>query len=225
MPATDRRLLALLTTCLLSLAAAPVARADIGTPGALYTGASAPTADKPQSKLWYHDGSWWGVMYDRSRGAFTIQERRDGTWVSTGTEVDARDRSWADAAWDGNHLDIVSAGQIVTDPGMAVRFSRFEYDSTARRYTRSVDPIALTSYGVEGAVLDRDSSGRLWITFTHNSTVWVTHTASSDQSWTTPTVLGTSTTSTISSTPIATAAGKAPKPPKKPGGAGGGDPL
>src|SRR4051812_16262451 len=24
---------------------------------------SAPTADKPQSKLWWNDGAWWAVMF------------------------------------------------------------------------------------------------------------------------------------------------------------------
>ena len=45
---------------------APTAQAA-GTRGPAYVsaGVSAPTGQKPQSKLWFHDGSWWGV---RRRG-------------------------------------------------------------------------------------------------------------------------------------------------------------
>jgi hypothetical protein len=32
-----------------------------------------PTDDKPQSKLWFHDGTWWGVLYSTQAHATTIQ--------------------------------------------------------------------------------------------------------------------------------------------------------
>src|SRR5919197_4394442 len=38
--------------------------ADTGTRDFSYSGASAPTGQKPQSKLWFNDGSWWGVLYN-----------------------------------------------------------------------------------------------------------------------------------------------------------------
>src|SRR5215218_5220794 len=36
------------------------------------TSASAPTADKPQSKLWFLDGRWWGVLFNASTRRFEI---------------------------------------------------------------------------------------------------------------------------------------------------------
>src|SRR3712207_279850 len=66
-----RAVLASLTAVLvgLGLLAVPVtaaaAEGDIGFEGPSYTGvANPPTADKPQSKLWFHDGSWWAHMFD-----------------------------------------------------------------------------------------------------------------------------------------------------------------
>ena len=116
-----------LTAALLALAlgiaalgAAPV-RADVGTAGSLYTGkggtATAPTGEKPQAKTWFHDGAWWAVMYNTATGSFEIYKRIDGAWSTTGTVVDARDGSWQDVLWDGNHLQVVSAGNRATNTG------------------------------------------------------------------------------------------------------------
>ena len=35
---------------------------DRGHEGIAYVEAVNPTASKPQSKLWFNDGLWWGVM-------------------------------------------------------------------------------------------------------------------------------------------------------------------
>jgi hypothetical protein len=34
--------------------------------------ATAPTGQKPQSKLWFADGLWWGVLFNASVGDFQI---------------------------------------------------------------------------------------------------------------------------------------------------------
>ena len=30
------------------------------------SGVSAPTGQKPQSKLWHNDGSWWGTLFSQA---------------------------------------------------------------------------------------------------------------------------------------------------------------
>ena len=188
-----------LTAALLALAlgiaalgAAPV-RADVGTAGSLYTGkggtATAPTGEKPQAKTWFHDGAWWAVMYNTATGSFEIYKRIDGAWSTTGTVVDARDGSWQDVLWDGNHLQVVSAGNRATNTGSAVRYSRFGYDSSTQRYVVEIPQVSLTNYGVEVAVLDRDSTGAIWITYTHGSQVYVTHSTTDQSTWVTPYVM------------------------------------
>src|SRR4051812_21482126 len=41
-------------------------------------GVNGPSAEKPQSKLWYNDGLWWGNMFDVASGSWRIF-RLDGT--------------------------------------------------------------------------------------------------------------------------------------------------
>ena len=92
-----------------------------------------PTASKPQSKLWFNDGTWWGVLYAAS-GGFHIQ-RLDNTtqkWVDTGTVVDERKASHADVLWDGSKLSIATAGPSSTTSGDSGRFLQYTYDSAAK---------------------------------------------------------------------------------------------
>ena len=35
------------------------------------SGVSAPTGEKPQSKLWYADGSWWGALFSVPSDAYS----------------------------------------------------------------------------------------------------------------------------------------------------------
>ncbi|HET8681782.1 MAG TPA: hypothetical protein VFM54_07890, partial [Micromonosporaceae bacterium] len=62
---------ALVLGLLAGLLAGPVATAqpafaveDVGYAGPATTGdGSAATGEKPQSKLWWNDGSWWSVLF------------------------------------------------------------------------------------------------------------------------------------------------------------------
>ena len=89
---------------LLPLVTGP-ASAAVGTPttyqGDLYAAAaSGPSADKPQSKLWFNAGSWWALMVN---GAGTVNifklDRASHKWSDTGTVVDERTTSTGDALW------------------------------------------------------------------------------------------------------------------------------
>ncbi len=82
-------------------------------------GVKAPTGRKPEAaKLWFNDGSWWGVLFDRSRDAYMIYrfDWDSDSWVGTGQMVDDRNFSRADVLWDGSHLYTVSGG---IDPASA----------------------------------------------------------------------------------------------------------
>ena len=71
---------------LLGISTSATAAEDYGYPGNSYTGVSnPPTSDKPQSKLWWHDGSWWADMWTTGTGWEIYQLDVDSkTWVSTG---------------------------------------------------------------------------------------------------------------------------------------------
>src|SRR5690348_13057034 len=66
--------LAGVTALLLPAPAATAAAAgDFGYRDGSFSGAgTAPTADKPQSKLWFNDGSWWADMFAPASGTWHV---------------------------------------------------------------------------------------------------------------------------------------------------------
>src|SRR5215210_4765780 len=50
-------------------------------------------------------------------------------------------------------------------------------------------PVNITSAGMEAIVLAKDTTGKLWVTYTQNSRVYVNHTLNSDLNWGVPFVL------------------------------------
>jgi Big-like domain-containing protein len=148
-----------------------------------------PTGEKPQSKLWFNDGIWWASLFNRSTEEHHIY-RYDWsahTWSDTGTLIDERNSSKADILWDGTHLYVVSAGSGLTTSSHGARILRYSYDPTTKRYTRDQGfPVTITNAGLETIVLDKDTTGKLWVTYTQNSKVYVNRTLSDDRTWGTP---------------------------------------
>ena len=181
-------LIGLLVGTLGVIAASPAHADNIGYQGPGYQGSSDPTSEKPQSKLWHHDGVWWAAMYSPSAKAFTIHELGWGSqkWSDTGVVIDTRGKAKLDVLWDGSKLYVAAAGQGDTAADDA-RMYRFTYDEADRTY--SLDPtfpVTLVSGGMEAIVMDQDTAGQVWVTFTRNSTVYVTHSGASDTSWVAP---------------------------------------
>jgi hypothetical protein len=194
-----RRLVTWLVVAALSALSAIVA---LGTPAAAaegyvgpnYTGTSAPTAEKPQSKLWYNDGYWWGSLFDRVSTDYTIHRLNPATqtWVNTGVLIDERYQSHMDVLWDGTHLYVASAGPSATSSSQSARLYRFSYNAANDTYTLDPGyPVTPVTGGMEAIVMDQDSLGRIWITYTRNNSVWVVHTVAGTGSWVAPYVIPT----------------------------------
>ena len=159
---------------------ASAAQAAVGVQDFSYADASpinphqptAPTGEKPQSKLWFNDGIWWGSIWSKTK--YTIQ-RYDvsGTWVDTGVTIDPRDKSQADMLWDGTHLYAISnvhEASSTLDP--AVRLYRFSYNAATKSYTSDwANPVIIfqpsSTSDLETVAIDKDSTGVLWATFTY----------------------------------------------------------
>ncbi len=195
---------------------ASAAAGDVGFAGPTYgSGVVDPTETKPESKLWWNDGSWWASMYDAASTDFTIRrlDLASKTWVNTGVVIDDRPGSRQDALWDGTHL-YVSSHIFSLSPasGNPARLSRFSYDSGTRTYSLDAGfPVAINDYKTESLVIDKDSTGKLWATWTQGNKVWISHTTTSDTAWTTPfvpPVQGTSLASDDISSVIAFGPGK-----------------
>src|SRR5215208_3055185 len=151
-----------------------------------------PTGEKPQSKLWFNDGTWWASMFNRTAEEYHVYryDRATHTWSDTGTLIDERNSSKADTLWDGKNLYVVSAGESNTNTAHGARILRYSYDRATKRYTRDPGfPVTITSGGLETIVLDKDTTGKLWVAYTQNKKVYANRTLSNDQTWGTPFVL------------------------------------
>ena len=115
-------------------------------PDADGSGGDDVTSYRNQSKLWFNDGRWWAILFDKTgpagNGTYRIQSFNMATqaWTTsnTATQVDNRNRSNADALWDGTNLYVVSShdhGRNWASNG-ALRLYKYTY-SAARRRTRS----------------------------------------------------------------------------------------
>jgi hypothetical protein len=172
------------------VASVPGAGAAVGVPTTYVDQSYAsaiknPSADKPQSKLWYTDGFWWALMVPNGRTDTHIFKlsRTTHAWADTGTVVDSRINSTGDALWTpGDRTLTVVTRDATANP----RITRFTYDPATDHYTMdSGFPVTVNSGGgSESATIDRDSTGRLWITYTRGSRLWVAHSDPSGLSWT-----------------------------------------
>jgi hypothetical protein len=181
----------------LALAAAAPASADVGFRDFSYgTSVTAPTGQKPQSKLWWTSGgTWWGVLWSTGANSWTIQKfnKATGTWSDTGVKVDNRRTAGPDALWDGSTLYIASAlkeGSTQTDARVLVY--RFSFNGSS--WSSLGSPVSVTDGKPETLVLDKDSTGTLWLTYTASNgaagkSVYVAHTTTSGTTWGTPYVL------------------------------------
>ena len=156
---------------------------------------AAPTEDKPQSKLWFTDGSWWALMRTTGAGAdgdadITIHRLLpDHTWRDTGTVVDTRPDGTGDALWEDGTLLVVSRV-----PSGSVDVARLAYDPAGDTYTMASGfPRSVAAGSIESVTIARDSRGRLWVTFTKPNPadtrlnqVWVAHSTTGDTAWTAP---------------------------------------
>src|SRR3954451_1397565 len=199
-----------LTVVPLSAPAATAATGDIGFVDQSFTGVTnPPTSDKPQSKLWFNDGLWWATMFDPVSVTWHIfrLDRATQTWVDTGTQVDNRVQTLSDALWDGQKLYIASQwvtisttaapkASVVNKPA---RLYRYSYLPASKTYVLdSGFPAVINDNSSETLNIDKDSTGRLWATWTQVSgssatgftnAVYVNSTVGSDNVWGTPMVL------------------------------------
>jgi hypothetical protein len=152
-------------------------------------GTATATQDKPQSKLWRHDGSWWALMNGQvDKNVFIHRLTANHTWQQTGTEVDTK-KSYGDVLADGDTLYVLSRRPADGKTALI----RFTYDDATDSYQKSSGyPVVVITVPTESATIAKDSTGVLWATYTAPdsdglSKVWVTHsTGSSDKTWVTP---------------------------------------
>lgn len=199
----------LVATSMLSAPTAHATTGDIGHLDQSYTGATNPaTSDKPQSKLWYNDGLWWATMFNSTSLTWHIYrlDRAAGTWVDTGTRVDDRPQTLSDALWSGSKLYIGSQYVTVSDDSTTrvsvakpARLYRYSYNSTTKTYTLDTGfPSAINNSSSESLTIDKDTTGRIWATWTqvsgsstsgYASKVYINSSGNGGSTWGSPMVL------------------------------------
>jgi hypothetical protein len=170
------------------------AQARLQVQGPSFRGTVEPTGTKrPESVVWWNDGSWWGDLWDVQTQGFHIFRfsASRARWIDTKTAVDGRADTGADALWDGSHL-YIATHKRVRDTAPAVRGSasylfRFSYSHSRHRYTLDRGfPTAINNYRTETLVIDEDTTGRLWATWQQGSAIYVASLPAHSRTWRPP---------------------------------------
>jgi len=145
--------IAVMAMAALFVAAPAGAAPSVGVPGPNWDGGpSAPSSDKPQSKLWYTTDAqgkvtWWASMWITSTQSGSFQIARFDTasqsWKPTGAVIDSRSLSIQDTLWDGAHLYVASAvsQRPSQDPSssavdLATRVLRFSFNPSTQTWSK-----------------------------------------------------------------------------------------
>jgi hypothetical protein len=160
------------------------------------SGSSTPTGEKPESKLWFNDGSWWGSLFSPSAGHYRIHRFDSGSqaWTDTGTTLDTRASSKADVLWDDAGQKLYVASHLFTTSGSSTstagnwgKLFRYSYDAVTRTYSLdSGFPVSVTRGRSETLTLAKDGNGRLFVTYVESSKVKINWSLSNDADWGTP---------------------------------------
>ena len=165
---------------------------DVGFDGPASDVGGAPSGSKPESKLWFNDGSWWGSLRDASTADFYIWrlDRTTHAWIRTGTALDNRNGTRADVLWDGTKLFVASHQFSESDGAGTSRLYRYSYNTGTDTYTLDGGfPATINSVKSETLTIAKDSTGQLWATWEQGLQIWVNRTLGSDAVWGTPFVL------------------------------------
>jgi hypothetical protein len=122
---------------------------------------SATTGEKPQSKLWFHAGTWWAVLPSTSvvpSGTWLWRLEANQSWTNV-LRIAASTSTQADAKLVGDVTHILlhaGASQLVSVEYVPAANT---YALWATRPTATSIPLA----GSETATIDIDSGGRMWL--------------------------------------------------------------
>ncbi len=174
------------------------------------SGNSDPTGEKPESKLWWNDGVWWGSLYNDAVQEYHIYrlDLASQAWLDTGTVLDDRNSSNADVLWDGQHLYVASHifttnGQPDPSPSNWGRLYRYSYSAGTQTYSLDTGfPVMVTQGKSETLVVAKDTAGRLWVTYVEAGKVMVNHSLGGDSAWGTPYTLPVTGTSNLTADDI-----------------------
>lgn len=157
-----------------------------------------PTGRQNESKVWWHDGRWWAILRSDGAAAYHIYRLDLGRqeWIDTGVAADDRQHARADVLWDSqsgklyvaSHYHTNSPGRRSADAEWA-RLYRYSYSGGQYQLDAGF-PTIIAQHRTETMVLDKDSTGLLWVTFVSRESgsnqplqVYVNTTNGPDDNW------------------------------------------
>jgi hypothetical protein len=175
-------------------------------------GAARPSSDKPQSKLWFTDGTWYAGMFLHQTSPTVRDENRiwaltaDKTgWTVKTTVVDARDTSHADYLWDevSQTLYVISSvpvpATVPTVPlttGDDIRVFKYSYNAGTNVYTKvagfphaipnTISVPNVSKGGAQTVTIALDSTGDLWAAWPHSGEVRYSRSEDGGVTWSIP---------------------------------------
>jgi hypothetical protein len=158
----------------------PALALELDAPEGYAIDSCSGTDSKPQSKLWYLDGSWWCII--DSPAGNCIFELVDKQWRRLETPVLGGHDGRADALWDGKRLIVLMYYEKAPS-----QLFEFEYDHHHRSYRPTAAPVPLViAPGSETMVIDQDSRRRLWVSYIADKKVYVAHSEADHSHWNLP---------------------------------------
>lgn len=117
-----------------------------------------PTADKPQSKLWYMDGAWWALL-PRSSGPSLWERTANGWKEHPEINSDLKDVPGRADVWAGDK-EIMAVGVGLN----SLTVFRLEKQKNKWRGTRLANLTSITGKDeIETATIIQDRSGHWWV--------------------------------------------------------------
>ncbi|QYG92259.1 DUF4214 domain-containing protein [Iamia sp. SCSIO 61187] len=183
---------ALVAVMTMAMAIAPgaptgAAEGDVGIEGPAFVESGLPTVTMAESKMWFHDGTWFAAMLrtgEPSSGgspdADVVVHKRVGTdWIPTSAVIDTRATSKQDVVAVGDTLYVLSHrkldnsdGLLMTDPDQFARLAKFTYNASTDTYVPVAGfPKVVNQYRVESATMDVDSTGAVWVAWAQSGQV------------------------------------------------------
>jgi hypothetical protein len=129
---------------------------------------TAGTGEKPQSKVWQHDGAWWAVFPTNAAGASSAGTwlwKLQGTTWSTVLKLSAATNTKADVKVDANVVHVLLYAGTNTEL-LSVEYTAGTYQPWSQRTAAA----AISLPNSEIATIEIDSAGRMWLVTENDST-------------------------------------------------------
>lgn len=183
-------------------AAAP---GDLGEESQAYVDGTLATVTMSQSKLWFHDGTWFAAMLrtgtPTSGGSpdadVAVFRRSAGTWLPTEATIDVRATTKQDVVAVGDTLYVASHKKLdnetstpETNPSNMTRLAKLTYDEATGEYAMADGfPVVMNSFQMEALTIDVDATGVLWAAWVQADAVLWQRSTDGGASWSAPTAL------------------------------------